>query len=177
MKKKTTVKKKTQSKKTVSKSSVEKKPVKKAAKKVVKAAKKLPKKELERFRLLLMDKMAEIVGDVDLLEGGALKKSRGDATGDLSSMPIHMADIGTDNYEQEFSLDLVESERKMLSEVIDALGRIDGGSYGICEVTGNAIKLARLEAKPWARYCIEYARIVEEGIVAEGEPLPEGVEI
>ena len=179
MKKKTTVKKKTQSKKTASKDAVEKKTVKKVVKKAVRAArvKKLPKKELERFRELLLSKMSEIVGDVDFLEGGALKKSRGDAAGDLSSMPIHMADIGTDNYEQEFSLDLVESERKMLGEVIAALGRIDDGSYGICEAVGRAIRMARLEAKPWARYCIEYARLVESGVVIEGEPLPEGVEI
>jgi RNA polymerase-binding protein DksA len=121
--------------------------------------------------------MQEIVGDVNSIEDEALKKSRLDASGDLSSMPIHMADIGTDNYEQEFSLNLLDSERKMLREIIEALQRIEEGTFGICEVTGRAISKERLEARPWARYCIEYARLVEKGIVREGESVPEGVEL
>jgi len=92
-------------------------------------------------------------------------------------MPIHMADIGTDNYEQEFALNLLDGERKLLREIIDALQRIEEGAYGICEVTGRAISKERLEARPWARYCIEYAKLVEKGIVGEGEPVPENVEL
>lgn len=101
------------------------------------------------------------------IEGETLKKSRLDASGDLSSMPIHMADLGTDNYEQEFALGLMDSERKILHEIDDALNRMAEGTYGICEGTGQLIPKARLEAQPWARYCVEYARMVEEGL-AEG---------
>ncbi|MHC4073711.1 MAG: TraR/DksA family transcriptional regulator [Planctomycetota bacterium] len=102
-------------------------------------------------------------------EDEALNKSRLDAAGDLSSMPIHMADIGTDNYEQEFALGLMDSERKLLREIDDALVRIEQKAYGVCEGTGKPIPKARLEAQPWARYCVEYARMLEQGLVTERE--------
>ena len=126
-------------------------------------------KEVQDFREKLLVKRREIIGDVNEIEGETLKKSRLDASGDLSSMPIHMADLGTDNYEQEFAIGLMDSERKLLNEIDDALRRIDKGNYGVCEGTGKPIAKARLEAKPWARYCVEYARMVEEGIVTEEE--------
>ena len=53
---------------------------------------------------------ARLRGDVNQLADAALKKSRTEANGDLSSMPIHMADIGSDNFEQEFTLSLMENE-------------------------------------------------------------------
>lgn len=137
----------------------------------------LTPEDVEHFQHLLVEKMQEIVGDVNSIEDEALKKSRLDATGDLSSMPIHMADIGTDNYEQEFALNLLDSERKILHEIAEALQRIEDNTYGICEVTGRGISKARLEARPWAKYCIEYARLIEKGIVKQGDPVPENVEL
>ena len=125
--------------------------------------------DIERFKQILLEKRHEIVGDVTEMQDEALKKSRLDASGDLSSMPIHMADIGTDNYEQEFALGLLDSERKILREIDEALERIEQGTYGICIATGKSIAIARLEAKPWAKYCVEYARKLEEGLVEETE--------
>jgi len=118
--------------------------------------------EIERFKHLLLQKRTEILQNVVQIEDEMLKKSRLDASGDLSSMPIHMADLGSDNYEQEFSLGLMDSERKLLTEIDDALQRIERGTYGICEGTGQLISKARLEAQPWARYSVEYARVIEQ---------------
>ena len=123
--------------------------------------------DTEHFKQILLEKRREILRNVNEFEDEALKKSRLDAAGDLSSMPIHMADIGTDNYEQEFALGLMDSERKLLREIDDALGRIEQKTYGICEGTGKPIPKARLEAQPWAKYCIEYARMLEQGLVQE----------
>ena len=123
--------------------------------------------DTEHFKQLLLEKRREILRNVNEFEDEALKKSRLDASGDLSSMPIHMADIGTDNYEQEFALGLMDSERKLLREIDNSLGRIEQGTYGICEGTGKTIPKARLEAQPWARYCVEYARMLEQGLVQE----------
>lgn len=111
----------------------------------------LSKKDLAAFRELLMQKRAELKGDVESLKADA--KNIG-----ASISYEHMADTGSDNYEQEFTLGLVESERQMLHEIDDALIRIEKGIYGICMVTGQPINRARLEAKPWAKYCIEVAR-------------------
>lgn len=123
--------------------------------------------DTEHFKQMLLEKRREILRNVNEFEDEALKKSRLDASGDLSSMPIHMADIGTDNYEQEFALGLMDSERKLLREIDNSLGRIEQRTYGICEGTGKPIPKARLEAQPWAKYCIEYARMLEQGLVQE----------
>jgi DnaK suppressor protein len=137
-------------------------PVKKSATKSAKVEP-LTQQDFEHFRQLLLEKRAELLGDVNSIESEALKKSRLDAAGDLSSMPIHMADLGTDNFEQEFSLGLMASERKILSEINAALKRIEDGTFGICEGTGEPISRIRLEANPWARYTIEYASHMEKG--------------
>jgi RNA polymerase-binding protein DksA len=78
---------------------------------------------------------------------------------------MHMADMGTDNYEQEFTLGLVEKERVLLREINQALAKIQDGTYGICEGTGKPITKVRLEAQPWARFSIEYARQMERGFI------------
>ena len=125
--------------------------------------------QTKHFKEMLLEKRREILVNVNEMEDEALKKSRLDATGDLSSMPIHMADIGTDNYEQEFALGLMDSEIKLLREIDGAFERIEQKTYGICEGTGEQISKARLEAQPWARYCVEYARMVEQGLITEQE--------
>lgn len=125
--------------------------------------------DLKQFKQILLEKRREILRNVNEFEDEALKKSRLDATGDLSSMPIHMADLGTDNYEQEFALGLMDSERKLIREIDKALARIEKKTYGICEGTGKPIPKARLKAQPWARYCVEYARMLEQGLVTEPE--------
>ncbi len=125
--------------------------------------------DIKHFKQLLLEKQYEILRNVTEFQDEALRKSRLDASGDLSSMPIHMADIGTDNYEQEFALGLMDSERKLLREIDDALIRIEQGTYGICEGTNKPIPKARLEANPWARYCVEYARMLEQGLEKERE--------
>jgi RNA polymerase-binding protein DksA len=129
---------------------------------------KLTKKDLDQFRDLLRAKRAQLVGDVSTLQKQALSENRQDAAGDLSSMPIHMADLGTDNYEKEFTLGLIESERTLLREIDAALGRIEDGTYGICEATGKPIGKTRLKAQPWVRYCYEYVLAQERGRQSSG---------
>ena len=123
----------------------------------------LTAEEVEQFRQMLLEKRAEILGDVSTLHNEALNKDRRDAAGDLSSMPIHMADLGTDNYELEFTLGLIEGERAILKEIDEALDRIRNNSYGICQATGKPIGKARLRAKPWAKFCYEYTLAQEQG--------------
>ena len=77
---------------------------------------------------------------------------------------MHIADAGTDNYEQEFTLGLVASERKLLADIDYALRKINEGTYGICEGTGKPIDKARLKALPYTRYSMEYARKIELGL-------------
>lgn len=117
----------------------------------------LTRKELNHYKKLLIIKRAELVGDLSAMEAEALRSN----VGNISHMPIHMADIGSDAYEQDFMLGLAEAERKQIREIDDALQRIEDKTYGICQLTGEPIPTARLDAKPWARYTIEAARIME----------------
>src|SRR6476659_1832166 len=119
-------------------------------------------RELEHFRDLLLAKRRELVGDMSSMEREALRSTSGS---NLSNLPMHMADMGTDNYEQEFTLGLVEKDRQLLREINQALAKIRDGTYGICEGTGKPINKPRLEAQPWARFSIEYARQKEQGFI------------
>jgi RNA polymerase-binding protein DksA len=115
---------------------------------------KLGARDLRHFRELLLTKRRQLLGDMETMENEALRTE----TSNLSHLPVHMADMGTDNYEQEFTLSLVDRDRQMVDEIDVALRKIDEKTYGICEGTGQMISRERLEAKPWARYSIEYAR-------------------
>ncbi|MCL2330006.1 MAG: TraR/DksA family transcriptional regulator, partial [Phycisphaerae bacterium] len=66
-------------------------------------------------------------------------------------------------WEQEFTLNLIEKERSIVREIDEALDRIENKTYGTCLATGKPIAKARLRVKPWAKYCIEYARKHELG--------------
>ncbi|MDG2423594.1 MAG: hypothetical protein P8M22_06425 [Phycisphaerales bacterium] len=121
---------------------------------------KLSKAELEHFRLLLITKRRELLAAVDSMEYEALRSD----DGDTSNMPIHMADVGSDVYEQDLMLGMAASERQRIREIIDALHRISDGTYGVCALTKKAISKKRLNAKPWAKYSIDAARQIERGL-------------
>jgi RNA polymerase-binding protein DksA len=124
----------------------------------------LSKADLQYFRNLLLERRREIIGDVGSMESEAFKGGS-----NLSNMPIHMADVGTDNFEQEFTLGLIESERQILREIQEALIRIDDGKFGICQGTGKPIPRVRLEAMPWAKYTVEYSQALEQGKTARDD--------
>src|SRR5205085_11368559 len=115
--------------------------------------------ELEHYRGLLLAKRRELVGDMSSMEREALQRG---GSSNLSNLPMHMADMGTDNYEQEFTLGLMEKDRNLLREINTALAKIQDGSYGLCEGTSLPISKPRLEAQPWARFSIEHARKLEQ---------------
>jgi len=123
--------------------------------------KKMRKAELSTYKKLLLKRRHQILGDVNNMENEALKNPRQAASGDLSNMPIHMADIGSDNYEQEFTLNLIQGERDELRAIDEALERIQAGTFGICESCGERIQKSRLKIIPYARLCIECKRAEE----------------
>jgi DnaK suppressor protein len=120
---------------------------------------KLKAAELQKYREMLLERRQELVGVLNVMEEEALR-SRG---GNLSNMPLHMADVGSDTYDQDFTLGMAEAERKLLLEIDQALVRIADRTYGVCQMTGKPIPKMRLNAKPWAKYTIEAARLVESG--------------
>jgi len=125
--------------------------------------------DLRRFKQLLLAKQKEILEVVISMEDGALRQ----ANTDLSNQPFHMADLGSDNFEQDNTLSLTASERRLLTEIEDALQRIEEGAYGVCEGKGERIPKARLEAIPWARYCVKCATLIEMGLLGGHDVLDE----
>ena len=118
---------------------------------------KLTKKELDEYRALLLDKRRAAMRLLNGMEDAALRSP----DGNLSNMPNHMADMGSDVYDQDFTLSMAEGERKILEEIDAALLRIENKTYGVCQLSGKPISKARLEAKPWAKYTVEAERIME----------------
>lgn len=115
----------------------------------------LTPQELERFRAILEKKREELINDLRYMHEQASSPPD-------SLMPIHMADIGTDNYEHEFIFELIQNDDQLLREIEEALERIKNGTYGICLATGKPISKDRLRHRPWAKYCIEYVREQEK---------------
>ena len=111
--------------------------------------------ELASYRAKLLALRGRLTGDVSSLADEALN-SEDEASGNLSHVPIHMADLST--YERELTLGLLENEEQTLEEIAAALGRIEQGTFGHCEGCRKAIPKDRLHALPYARYCVECAR-------------------
>ena len=117
----------------------------------------MKKSEMKVYKELLLAIRSRLRGDVHAMADAALNKTRAEASGDLSLMPIHMADVGTDNYEQEFTLSLLQSEEGVLGLVESALERIEDGNYGICLECQGRIPKTRLTAIPYTPYCVKCA--------------------
>ena len=117
----------------------------------------MKKSEAKPYKKLLLHLRGRLRGDVTTMADAALNKTRSESSGDLSSMPIHMADMGSDNFEQEFTLSLMESEEDMLEQIEVALERIEEGVYGLCVECDGKILKARLQAIPYTSYCVKCA--------------------
>ena len=102
---------------------------------------------------------ARLRGDVTQMEDDALNKDHSKTT----SMPNHMAELGSDNFDRELTLSLVGTENEALDQIEAAIERIEEGTYGQCEECGGKIPKRRLEAIPYAALCVRCASQQEEG--------------
>ena len=93
---------------------------------------------------------------------GVVSRGSTQSSGNLSNVPLHVADVGTENYDQEFTLSLIENEQFTLDQIHEALGRIDEGTYGRCEECEHPIARPRLQVLPYTRHCIDCARKLEK---------------
>jgi RNA polymerase-binding transcription factor DksA len=122
----------------------------------------MTKADFHSFRETLLALRRRLTGDVSHLADEALRARGGEASGSLSNAPLHMADLGTDNFEQEFTLSLLQNQEQALEEIGQALQRIDQGTFGRCEECHNAIPKARLQALPYTRHCVACARKLQQ---------------
>lgn len=121
----------------------------------------MKKNEIKAYKQHLLMLRARLRGDVSAMANAALNKTRSESSGDLSSMPIHMADVGTDNFEQEFTLGLMENEEETIGRIEGALERIEEGVYGVCLECEGKIPKARLNVIPFTPHCVKCASKLE----------------
>ena len=113
------------------------------------------------YRQRLLELGRRVQDDVSGLTGEALRTSGGEASGSLSNAPLHLADLGTDNFEQVLTLSLLANQEQVLDGIADALQRIEAGTYARCEVCHAEIAEERLEVLPYTSTCIQCARRLE----------------
>lgn len=126
----------------------------------------LKTEDMEQYRAILRMIQARVRGDVEQLEEEVFSSK---ASGDHGSSN-HIADMGSDAWDLDFSLRIVENDQEFLNEISAALKKIDQGRFGLCEMclesglpdSKSWIPKARLNAIPYARNCVECERKREE---------------
>jgi DnaK suppressor protein len=123
----------------------------------------MKKADMRVYKERLLGLRARLRGDVTSMAEAALRKS-GNEGSEASSMPIHMAELGSDNYEQEFTLSLLATEEDTLGMIEMALERVESGCYGTCLECGGPIPKTRLNAIPHASLCVKCASLRDHGL-------------
>lgn len=113
----------------------------------------LTRDQLDHLQQRLQDERARALELLNRIVGDRSEESGQDAAGDLSLMPSHAADLGTDTMDAELDASNATRVSRELAEIDAALTRLleDPEHFGLDEATGNAIPLERLETIPWAR--------------------------
>jgi len=121
-------------------------------------------------RQRLADERARLAGVKSTFDDeGLTDQSENESVGELSSYDQHQADMGTETFEREKDLSILEQVEAELADVEHALRRLDDGTYGTCEVCGTVIPEERLEAMPAARLCLQHQSQAEREVRFSGE--------
>ena len=115
----------------------------------------MEKIDAQKFKTQLEAERTRIADGLSHIERDNLNRSQRDASGDLSGYSFHMADMATDNFDREFSLDIASAEQVVLNRIDTALRKIQEGSFGVCESCSKPISLKRLKAVPYAELCLK----------------------
>ena len=138
-------------------------PAKKATKKKASNSAYKPievKPEWEKYYNTLVELHDRLLNQMD----GLAKES----AEQLQGYSLHMADSGTDNFDRDFALSLLSSDQDAVYEIVEALKRIEKGTFGICELTDKPIPKARLEAIPWTRFTVDaQAQLEKDGALRQ----------
>ncbi len=122
----------------------------------------MTKAEMEFYRRRLLGLKKRHGGILTDLEEEALRPSGSAADGTLADVPSHAGELSAEEYAEEVTLGLLESESKLLAEIDHALQRLEQGTFGRCEECAQNISQRRLRALPYARYCLRCARKLQD---------------
>lgn len=116
---------------------------------------------IDKYRKRLLSLLKRLQPSVDSLTEDVHQATGGHETGELTNAPMHLGDMGTEEYLFDLSATFLENETFLITEVHDALQRLEAGDYGLCERCGVQIPATRLEALPFARFCVRCAEAVK----------------
>ncbi len=120
----------------------------------------MTKRELEKYKKKLFEAKIKLLRELGVGEQTLAELAK-EATGDLSSFSIHIADQSGENYRRELKASITSKQVKILRAIDDALKRIFEGSYGKCCKCGGKIQKSRLDYLPYARHCIDCQRLLD----------------
>jgi len=123
----------------------------------------MDKTKLLHYRQEILRLAARMRSDATAVTDRVRDGSGGQAGGGLSNAPMHLGDMGTDEYLQDLNATLLEHEEYLTNEVRAALDRIDDGTFGKCEACAKPIPKERLDALPYARHCAPCAAAADAG--------------
>ena len=122
----------------------------------------MTKRELQKYLRILLEEKIRLLKEIGV-ETEMLAQVSKEASGDLSSFSVHMADQSSDTYSREITAGLTSEQMRTLRAIDEALKKIHEGDYGVCEKCGCKIQKSRLDFVPYARYCIQCQRSIENG--------------
>jgi RNA polymerase-binding transcription factor DksA len=118
----------------------------------------MTRSEQDGYRRRLETLRDRLTHSVSHLADEALNPDGGEGGSNLSHVPIHMADLGSDSFEHDNTLSLLANEKLILGEITQALERLGRGTFGRCEECHGPIPRERLRELPYTRYCVTCAR-------------------
>jgi RNA polymerase-binding transcription factor len=112
------------------------------------------KKELDELKVRLLAERKDLEAQYNELEESTFATNQSELTGEMG-FDEEYADAGTATFERERDLSLVNNLRDLMDRIDKALGKIDEGTYGLCDRCGRPIEKLRLKALPYANLCLK----------------------
>ena len=114
----------------------------------------LTKKEIGELREALLTERTGLQAQLDELEASTFSANQSEMTGEMG-FDEEYADAGTNTFEREKDLSLVNNIHDLMDRIDKALGKMEDGTYGLCDRCGKPIEKLRLKALPYANLCIK----------------------
>ena len=119
------------------------------------------KLNVDRYRKMLEQERQRFHDEIEVMEDRIGYGDTASGQSELADYDNHPGDMGTDTFEKEKDVSLRDNMRSVVGRIDEALGKIDRGTYGECDRCGREISIGRLDAVPWAIYCVECQDIIE----------------
>lgn len=136
------------------------------------------KNEMEKYRSMLLKEKNKINETIEDMKVNGLSRNQREEIDELSVIDNHPADMGTEMFDKERGYALLDNEKSILTQIDEAINRIENGTYGKCELCGKEIQSERIKFMPYVLTCMDceskkpdyityrYDRPVEEKILA-----------